>query len=146
MPTPPFEYAKELSAITGSGHPCPGPSAISAQGTAWRWVHKPRDPNDFLPQAKRNPARLARAKSLEEQCSLWGLSMHRTLAQSKAAYAHLKNLFQNADKIFGGHSESGALSPGMGVTTPEDSHGHFDLHPFKGANIGSAFSNTQAIP
>jgi hypothetical protein len=143
-----FKYDAELKQVATAKVPCPPASATDMNGSAWRWVTKPITETCFDPAAIKNPPRLLKAQTAgsAQECSCWGLSMHKTQAQSVTAFQELEKSIRNARKIFGGHVSGALLTAVHGKGTKPTAHGHFDLHPYKAANFLALFVTCQVIP
>lgn len=141
-----FKYQSELETVAEYGATCPPVSATEATLTAYRWCANPMTAQCFVPQAKRNPARLHRAKDSDERCSCWALSMHTNLTASVNAFQSIEQSFRQIRKIFGGYVAVGDLQPDHGRCTPPDRYSHFDVHEYKTANVAAAFTVHSEIP
>jgi hypothetical protein len=141
-----FKYQSELKTIAECGATCPPADAVEATLTAYRWCASPITTQCFLPQARRNPPRLHKAKDLDEQCSCWALSMHTDLEASVNAFQSIEQSFRRIRKIFGGFVAVGDLHPSHGRCTPPNSNAHFDVHEYKSGNVAAAFTIHSEIP
>lgn len=127
-----LKYKDKLETVRKKGCNCPPAESYQDTKAVYRWVCNPLTEECFVPQAIKNPRRVLNAKSIEDECSCWGLSLHTCIGKSKLAYKAVKANLPNADKIFGGFIAEGQLDNLSGLLTPPDKNGHFDLHPFTG--------------
>lgn len=141
-----FKYNAELKKIATTKVPCPPASAIDMDGPAWRWVTNPIEEACFDPVAIKNPPRLLRASGPAQECSCWGLSMHKSKAQSVTAFQDLEKTVRQARKLFGGHTSGATLTAAHGKGTNASSSGHFDLHPLTKSDFLAVFVSCQVIP
>jgi hypothetical protein len=141
-----FKYQSELAAISQSGSTCPPQTAHEANLTAWRWVFSPISEAHFLPQARKHPVRLNKAKDVEEKCSCWGISMHDTREKSITAFKRVECSFRKARKVLGTHVAKAKITPDHGVCTPSNEVGHFDFHPYKNIKMSDSFFIDGPIP
>lgn len=72
--------------------------------------------------------------------------MHTSAIASIAAFQAVEAIFPRARKTLGTHVAVGQLDGAIGVATPPDSHGHFDLHPYKSASFLATFQTAGIIP
>lgn len=72
--------------------------------------------------------------------------MHTSAVASIAAFKAVEAIFPRARKTLGTHVAVGQLHGAIGVATPPDSHGHFDLHPYKSASFLATFQTAGIIP
>lgn len=72
--------------------------------------------------------------------------MHTSEAASIAAFKAIESMFPKARKTLGTHVANGLLDGTIGLITPPDKYGHFDLHPYKTAQFLSTFKPVKAIP
>lgn len=142
-----LQYQQQVAEITtATGIQCPPQSAQVIQRDATRWVFNPITANCFEPVAIRNPPRLARAVSPQEECSCWALSMHDTVAASLTAFAYVEKSFRKAKKTLGTHVAVATINGVHGISTLSDPNGHFDLHPYVGGPFLTTFVINSAIP
>jgi hypothetical protein len=143
-----FRYDADLRKIATTKVPCPPASAADMDGEAWRWVKDQIDDKCFDPVAVKNPPRLLKAQAggSAQECSCWGLSMHKTKIQSVSAFQDLEKTVRHARKIFGGYVSGAVLTSMHGKGTKPSFSGHFDLHPLKTTNFLNVFVTCEMIP
>lgn len=139
-------YGTQTTAISALGAACPPLNAVEVEKDAWRWVANPMTPKCFHPVATRNPRRLLKANSIDEQCSCWALSMYASQHQAVSAFSKIQAHFKNAKKTIGTHIAKGKLMATHGRSTPAGSSGHFDLHPYTDVDLVSVFAVVNPLP
>ncbi len=140
-----YKYQSLIENFDSECKGCPPAGFVAAEQKAFRWVRNPISPGCLLPPGVRKEKRLADAKTPKDKCGLLGLSMHRSLQESVAAYAALKETVFMADEIFGGHVAEGTLLPVHGCATHPNVKGHFDLYEHYGVNLSVVFSVVKKI-
>lgn len=105
------------------------------EGLAYRLVPDafPTD-NDFLPPAVMKPERTFR--SAEKRCSAYALSFFTSINSARAMQKKLARqikAFRRMQCV-----AEVAVEPTDGKLSSADSNGHFDLHEYENASLGSA--------
>lgn len=124
---------------------CDCPPATSSPPTAravYRFVHADMaDGRNFLPPAKLSPSRWVNRKP---ECSDFALSLFESVPQATRFYDELAKTFRKIRLTIGTHLAEVSVTPADGLATPVDTDGHFDLHEYASADLGSA--STQIGP
>ena len=135
-----FKYKAELALINESGCNCPPDDLMAiAEKTAFRFVYDVIDnPNNFIPQSKKNPKRLLSGKSAK-RCSGMALSVFEVQSLAKDFYSFLISSFPNIEKSIGTDLAIGTINAYDGLITDKDKDSHFDLHEFVNTDLQIKF-------
>lgn len=132
-----LKYNTELASIAKLGHPCPPVHATSKNIIAYRWVFSQITSQCFLPQAVKQPKRVLQEQDLRKKCSLWALSMHSDVQNSKKAFETLLKSWPKARKTHGDAIAEINIQPMDGECTSVSLSGHFDLHLYDSSSLAN---------
>jgi hypothetical protein len=136
-----YLYSQHISALVPQ---CPPAEATECDKECWRFTLNPITNNCFWPPKRRSPHR--KASDDGEECSMWALSMYESEAQATRAYSMLAKSIKNIRKSIGDHLSRGLVTCDDGRCTPSNRRGHFDFHPYVGANFADGFRVIRALP
>lgn len=142
-----LKYGTELAMLSA----CPPAGALERDRSGWRYVFFPLTADSFVPAALKGGAPVSSNKGgtgkvRKVTCSVWGLSMYDTAEQATAKIVHLATTIPNIKAKIGTHLAVGQLTKTCGLSTPSNSLGHFDLHPYDGVAFEKIFEIQGTLP